>query len=181
MGEVRVTRKRSGGVAGRENCPLKGVVGRVFPRERPVPVKDSRGTPGEPWGRCDAEGGGKSSLDGVAAGVCGRDRSYETGGVGPPFGRPRSMSSNLRFGGRSGRLKGGVGCWCCPSGRTRWCRFPAAFCRRSSRTLFPRMDSNRVCTILATSHTLDTSLRACIHMLILSWQVATIEGTEDRI
>jgi len=109
LGEVRVTRNRSGGVAGRENCPLKGVVGRVFPRERPVPVKDSRGTPGEPWGRFGAECCPISSLDGVAAGVCGRDRSYETGGVGPPFGSPRSMSSNLRLGGRSGRLWGGGG------------------------------------------------------------------------
>ena len=47
LGDVRVTRNRSGGVAGRENWPLKGVVGRVFPRERPVPVKDSLGIPGE--------------------------------------------------------------------------------------------------------------------------------------
>lgn len=33
LGEVRVTRKKSGGVAGRENWALNGVVGRVFPRE----------------------------------------------------------------------------------------------------------------------------------------------------
>jgi hypothetical protein len=38
LGEVRVTRKKSGGVAGRENWPLKGVVGRVLARELPFPV-----------------------------------------------------------------------------------------------------------------------------------------------
>jgi hypothetical protein len=38
LGDVRVTRKKSGGVAGRENWPLNGVVGLVLARELPVPV-----------------------------------------------------------------------------------------------------------------------------------------------
>lgn len=38
LGEVRVTKKKSGGVAGRENWPLNGVVGLVLARELPVPV-----------------------------------------------------------------------------------------------------------------------------------------------
>lgn len=43
FGEARVTKKKSGGVAGRENWPLKGVVGRVLARELPVPVIGSWG------------------------------------------------------------------------------------------------------------------------------------------
>jgi hypothetical protein len=41
LGEVRVTRKKSGGVAGRENWALKGVVGRVLLRELEGPEMGS--------------------------------------------------------------------------------------------------------------------------------------------
>jgi len=39
--EFRVTRNRSGGVAGIEYEGLKGVGGRVFPRQLPPPIKAS--------------------------------------------------------------------------------------------------------------------------------------------
>jgi hypothetical protein len=38
-----------------------------------------------------------------------------------------------------------------------------------------------VLTIFATSQTFDTSFSASMHTLILSWQVVTIEGTDERI
>lgn len=95
------------------------------------------------------------------------------------------MSSNLRLGASIGRRaavvdEGGIvgAGW---SRRTRWCRLPAAFWRRSSRALLPRMDSKSVCTIFATSQTFETSLRACMQMLIRSWLRETTLGTDERI
>lgn len=81
LGELRVTRKRSGGVAGTENVGLNGDVGRVFPRELPVPRYGSccdRWLFGDICGP-DMDGplpdGCPISLDGVTAGVCGLDLS----------------------------------------------------------------------------------------------------------
>lgn len=78
FGELRVTRKRSGGVPGYENpFGLKGLVGRVALRELPMNAS-CRGMSGEcvavaKVGIPGCTGG--SSREGVIAGVCGRDRS----------------------------------------------------------------------------------------------------------
>jgi len=58
---------------------------------------------------------------------------------------------------------------------------PAAFCNLSSSTLLPRMDSNSVCTIFATSHTFATSFRAFMQTLMRSWLALTTDGTDERI
>ena len=63
--------------------------------------------------------------------------------------------------------------------RGRLCRLPAAFCNRSSRVLFPKIEVNSVWTILATSQTFDTSFIASMQIWIRSWVAMTIDGLYD--
>ena len=167
-GELRVTRNRSGGLLGTEKDGLKGVGGLVMERDVRPPMSVSvvgRGGGAEVTGRagapmtvtrpCACPAG---SRGGIGAGVCGRDRSYETWGVGGPLEKGISISSNLRLGGSS--------CFAPALAPLAilLCLSPAAFCSRSSSFLLPRMYSNSVWTIFATSHTLETSLRASMHL-----------------
>lgn len=177
-------RKRSGGVPGYENV-LNGVVGLVLGLDLPIKASvlcriggllaEMRGTCC--W-CCDWFCCG-NSRDGVNAGLCGLDLSYDICGSGGRFVYPSSMSSNFRFCASvvsvgDDSLAFALAAVPFAPLFLAW-RRPAAFCRRSSMTLLPKIDSKRVCTILATSQTLDTSRSAFMHVVSRACVAETID------
>lgn len=81
-------RKRSGGVPGIE-YGMKGVVGRVLLRDAPMNASVAFiGGPSllaDSWGNCCCCVCCGSSREGVMAGDCGLERSYDICGAGGPF------------------------------------------------------------------------------------------------